>query len=79
MIPNYYLNIDELDSYMYQTVGHNVIENYAKCMDLPCYRQPINGTPINQEMNYETTDLDETEDLFILLKRIQVTWLFCLS
>jgi diphthine-ammonia ligase len=64
---------------MYQTVGHNVIENYAKCMDLPCYRQPINGTPINQEMNYETTDLDETEDLFILLKRIQVTWLFCLS
>lgn len=34
---------DELDSYMYQTVGHQVIEAYAQCCGLPLYRRRIQG------------------------------------
>ncbi|KAI8971646.1 ATP-binding domain-containing protein 4 [Mycotypha africana] len=58
---------DELDSFMYQTVGHDVIHLYSQCMDLPLYRQEISGKPLNQDMNYEATDDDETEDLYRLL------------
>lgn len=28
----------ELDSYMYQTVGHEIIEKIALCFDKPLYR-----------------------------------------
>ncbi|CAO3623197.1 unnamed protein product [Cunninghamella echinulata] len=61
---------DELDSYMYQTVGHDAIHYYAECMDLPLYRRDINGTPIAQEYDYQETTNDETEDLYFLLKEI---------
>ncbi|ORZ00860.1 hypothetical protein BCR43DRAFT_485927 [Syncephalastrum racemosum] len=63
-------NKDELDSYMYQTVGHDAIHFYAECMDLPLYRREIHGTPIHQEYNYVATDKDETEDLYMLLQDI---------
>ena len=29
---------NELDSYMYQTVGHQAIDLYAEAMDLPLFR-----------------------------------------
>ncbi|KAI8072649.1 protein E01A2.5 [Gongronella butleri] len=61
---------DELDSYMYQTVGHDAIHYYAECMELPLYRREINGTPLQQEAIYDTTENDETEDLYLLLKEI---------
>ena|SRR5690554_4223300 len=32
---------DETDSYMFQTIGHDVIENIARCMDLPLFRRSI--------------------------------------
>lgn len=62
---------DELDSYMYQTVGHDVIATYAECMEVPLYRQAIKGTPINQEMEYVLTVDDETEDLYTLLETVK--------
>ncbi|KAJ8656522.1 diphthine-ammonia ligase [Lichtheimia ornata] len=61
---------DELDSYMYQTVGHDAIQYYAECMDVPLYRGEIRGTPIHQENNYVATPEDETEDLYKLLSEI---------
>lgn len=63
---------DELDSYMYQTVGHDAIQYYAECMDVPLYRGEIQGTPIQQESNYVATPEDETEDLYKLLSEIVV-------
>ncbi|KAF9916045.1 hypothetical protein BX616_004751 [Lobosporangium transversale] len=62
---------DELDSYMYQTVGHDVIHLYKDCLDLPLYRQEIKGTPIEQRSDYIVTAEDETEDLFELLSRVK--------
>ncbi|KAI9492458.1 hypothetical protein BDB00DRAFT_828195 [Zychaea mexicana] len=61
---------DELDSYMYQTVGHDAIHFYAECMSLPLYRREIQGTPIHQEYEYVATPKDETEDLHLLLQDI---------
>ncbi|KAI7828622.1 hypothetical protein BC939DRAFT_443424 [Gamsiella multidivaricata] len=62
---------DELDSYMYQTVGHDVIHLYKDCLDVPLYRQEIKGKPIEQSSDYVITAMDETEDLFELLKRVK--------
>ena len=34
---------DELDSYMYQTVGHQLIMAYAACTGLPLFRRRLTG------------------------------------
>lgn len=36
--------VDELDSYMYQTVGHQLLEAYAECAELPLFRRRIQGS-----------------------------------
>ncbi|KAG0052676.1 ATP binding domain 4 [Gryganskiella cystojenkinii] len=61
-------DIYELDSYMYQTVGHDVIHLYKDCLGLPLYRQEIRGSPVEQGSDYVKTEQDETEDLFTLLQ-----------
>lgn len=35
--------VDELDSHMYQTVGHHAISVYAACTGLPLFRRKIKG------------------------------------
>lgn len=63
---------DELDSFMYQTVGHDGIEAIAACMELPLYRRPIRPkSSINQDLEYTTTQGDEVEDLFVLLQIVK--------
>lgn len=62
---------DELDSYMYQTVGHNAIDLYAQAMDLPLYRGMIQGSSVSQGKVYTETQQDEVEDLYKLLKKIK--------
>ncbi|KAF9968899.1 hypothetical protein BGZ73_009079 [Actinomortierella ambigua] len=59
---------DELDSYMYQTVGHDAIHLYQECTGLPLYRREIHGSAVQQGSDYVKTDKDETEDLYELLK-----------
>ena len=44
--------VDELDSYMFQTVGHSVIPLYAECMGIPLYRRHIRGSSIHQVPRY---------------------------
>ena len=66
------MTADELDSFMYQTVGHNAIDLYAQAMDLPLYRGLIHGSPVAQGKVYTETDTDEVEDLYKLLRRIKV-------
>lgn len=43
---------DELDSYMYQTVGHDAVHLVAEAMQLPLYRREISGTAIDQRSEY---------------------------
>lgn len=61
---------DELDSYMYQTVGHDAIHLYSECMDVPLYRREILGGSVLQSSDYTVTPDDETEDLYELLKEV---------
>ena len=70
------ITADELDSFMYQTVGHNAVDLYAQAMDLPLYRGLIHGSSVAQGKVYTETDQDEVEDLYKLLKRIKV---YCAS
>lgn len=62
---------DELDSFMYQTVGHQAIEVYAAAMGVPLFRREISGTPVSQEYEYTVTAKDEVEDLYQLLVDIK--------
>ncbi|XP_053668833.1 uncharacterized protein LOC128719235 [Anopheles marshallii] len=62
---------DELDSYMYQTVGHQGIEKLSQAMELPLYRRMTRGHSINTKGHYEPTEDDEVEDLYELLAEVQ--------
>ena len=42
----------DLNSYMYQTVGHALIPLYASALDLPLYRQEISGSALNSQKDY---------------------------
>ncbi|KAJ1991370.1 hypothetical protein H4R33_001386 [Dimargaris cristalligena] len=61
---------DELDSYLFQTVGYDGVPYIAECMDLPLYRRVIRGRPILQTMEYHVVTDDETEDLFELMQDV---------
>lgn len=63
---------DEMDSFMYQTVGHDAVRHYGACMQLPLFREAIMGRAIDSRLVYSETEHDETEDLFRLLQRVKV-------
>uniref|UniRef100_A0A2K6F112 Diphthine--ammonia ligase n=1 Tax=Propithecus coquereli TaxID=379532 RepID=A0A2K6F112_PROCO len=62
---------DELDSYMYQTVGHHAIDLYAEAMALPLYRRTIRGRSLDIGRVYTKCEGDEVEDLYELLKLVK--------
>ncbi|KAL2099231.1 hypothetical protein ACEWY4_005711 [Coilia grayii] len=62
---------DELDSYMYQTVGHQAIDLYAEAMGLPLYRRTIKGSSLDTGKEYCEREGDEVEDLYQLLKLVK--------
>lgn len=61
--------IQDLNSFMFQTVGHDLISLYSKCCDVPLFRKPIKvDSSINKELNYVTVSKDdEIEVLYQLL------------
>ncbi|KAJ8102087.1 hypothetical protein POJ06DRAFT_248730 [Lipomyces tetrasporus] len=63
--------IHEMDSFMYQTVGHSVLSLYSDCFGIPMYRAPITGTSVTTKLDYATTAADETEDLYTLLQTVK--------
>ena len=62
---------NELDSYMFQTVGHHAIDYYAEAMNKPLFRGAIKGSSLNQSSDYQETQKDEVEDLYELLQDIK--------
>ncbi|XP_072283980.1 diphthine--ammonia ligase [Pyxicephalus adspersus] len=63
--------VDELDSYMYQTVGYQALDLYAEAMGLPMYRATLSGASLNIGRGYTPQEGDEVEDLYHLLKMIK--------
>ncbi|KAJ4314027.1 hypothetical protein N0V94_006644, partial [Neodidymelliopsis sp. IMI 364377] len=64
---------EDINSYMYQTVGHSVIPLYEQALGIPLYRQEITGKAVNSERDYASPqsqqEQDETEDLVPLLRK----------
>lgn len=70
---------EDIDSFMYQTIGHSVIPLYQEALDIPLYRAPITGGAVDTARIYrhdaadqsaEGTCEDETENLVPLLRRV---------
>jgi diphthine-ammonia ligase len=64
------LGNEDIDSYMYQTVGHGIIPLYEQALGVPLYRQEIKGKAVNSSRDYDLQEQDETEDLVPLLRRV---------
>ncbi|KAI0081690.1 hypothetical protein K474DRAFT_1130183 [Panus rudis PR-1116 ss-1] len=70
---------DEIDSYMFQTVGQDAIELVAQALEVPLYRIVIRGTAVNTGSEYGGRQAakaggvqgDETEDLYELLLSVK--------
>ncbi|XP_055716287.1 uncharacterized protein LOC129810065 [Phlebotomus papatasi] len=63
---------EEMDSYMYQTVGHVGIELIATALDLPLYRRKTKGVCVQDGSVYTPDQSDEVEDLYSLLEEVKV-------
>ncbi|CAH2013708.1 unnamed protein product [Acanthoscelides obtectus] len=61
----------EIDSFMYQSVGHEAIDLIAAAMDLPLYKKETFGISNIKGKIYEPTENDEVEDLYILLEQVK--------
>lgn len=64
----------DLNSFMYQTVGHQVIPLYSIATGIPLYRQPITGGAVQSGREYSTastTTDDEVESMLQLLERVK--------
>ncbi|XP_006460229.1 hypothetical protein AGABI2DRAFT_67613 [Agaricus bisporus var. bisporus H97] len=70
---------EELDSFMYQTVGQDAIHLVARALDVPLYRRVITGNAVDQGIEYGSREKslkdgvqgDETEDLYELLASVK--------
>lgn len=72
----------DLNSFMYQTVGHQVIPLYAEATGIPLYRRAISGGALQSGRDYSTAfsqgvsalhgdeDEDETESMIPLLQAV---------
>jgi diphthine-ammonia ligase len=58
----------EMDSYMYQTVGSEMVDAVAECLGLPLIKHTLKNKPLNLALEYDQTENDEVEDLFLLLQ-----------
>ncbi|KAF2644397.1 adenine nucleotide alpha hydrolases-like protein [Massarina eburnea CBS 473.64] len=61
---------EDLNSFMYQTVGHTIIPFYEEALGIPLYRQEIRGSAVNAAREYAEQDEDETESLVPLLEKV---------
>lgn len=59
--------IEEMNSFMYQSAAHNAIPQQGLCFGVPLIRREIHGVAHCQTLNYDTSLLDEVEDMYALL------------
>ena len=63
---------EELDSFMYQTVGQEGIALYAEAMGLPLFQAPTSGRAVVQDLEYKAHESDEVEDLYKIVEKVKV-------
>ncbi|SBT80904.1 diphthine--ammonia ligase, putative [Plasmodium malariae] len=62
-----YENQNETDSYMYQSVGFELVQSIAKCLEKPLIQHQIKRKAVNTDLLYTYDSNDEVEDLYELL------------
>lgn len=76
---------EDINSFMYQTIGHSVIPLYQEALGIPLYRAPITGDAVDTSRVYASTHRDhsaqeqsqsgakedETESLLPLLSHVK--------
>lgn len=60
--------VNELDSFMYQTVGSEAVRGVAECLGVPIFIRTIEGSQKREDLDYVKTDGDEVESLYLLLQ-----------
>jgi len=60
--------LDELDSFMFQSVGHEAINLIAEAIGLPLFRQPTSGISKCQSLSYKPVTNDEVSCLLDLIQ-----------
>ncbi|ELQ76250.1 Rossmann-like alpha/beta/alpha sandwich fold containing protein [Trachipleistophora hominis] len=75
-----YIKSTDIDSYMYQTVGHEMIPFYRQVLDVPIYIIETNRKAINTDKEYVHTLNDEVEVIYDHLYELQKKAVFeCVS
>ncbi|UYV80460.1 DPH6 [Cordylochernes scorpioides] len=64
---------EEVDSFMYQSVGQSAVRFFKEAMELPFFSAKIEGTAVNQDLEYSVTEGDEVESLYRLLHQVKMT------
>lgn len=67
---------EEKDSYMFQYAGSNLILGIGECLNLPVHQFNTTGLSTNLSMEYEVTEDDEIEDLFLAIKSLKEKYSF---
>ncbi|KAF1971210.1 hypothetical protein BU23DRAFT_556227 [Bimuria novae-zelandiae CBS 107.79] len=62
---------EDINSFMYQTVGASLISLYEEALEVPIYRQEIRGSAVVHDTDYRQQEYDETEALVPLLKQVK--------
>ncbi|KAM0164101.1 hypothetical protein ACHAQE_002008 [Botrytis cinerea] len=52
---------NDLNSFMYQTVGHTIIPLYEEALGIPLYRQAIVGSAVQTGTSYDDADLTSSD------------------
>ena len=60
--------VNELDSFMYQTVGSEAVRGIAECLGVPIFVRTIEGGQVRADLDYVQTDGDEVESMYALVK-----------
>jgi diphthine-ammonia ligase len=53
---------EDIDSFMYQTIGHSVIPLYEKALGIPLYRAPITGGAVDTARIYRHDAVDQAAE-----------------
>lgn len=59
-----YCETDTVDSFMFQTVGKEIIEKYETCMGVPLFLHRTKCLTLNRGLEYDPVEHDEVEDLY---------------
>ncbi|WUR04230.1 diphthine--ammonia ligase [Vairimorpha necatrix] len=60
-----------VDSYMYQTVGSEIVELFETCLNLPLFQYKTKCKTNNKDLDYKISKDDEVEDLYEALLDIK--------